>query len=377
MKKLFSAIAAIVATAGLSMALAAPAGAANETATANLTMTPQNGKLFKQAHKPVNWRLDVEVKAPWPASPKVLPMKQVSIDFPKDMKFVPKKNTPVCPNSQIGPPPVNLNVDPNTAIARCPGAVLGNGTAGLYLAQNNSAVGPNLTDPELVVFNGGRTGNGLPKVKIYGYSKGTGAGIYMEGVLRGGNLTISIPVLTFDSAVGDFNLNIPGTNNPNANRRGKDRTYVQTKCSSGTWQTTARFTLGTRDTAGNPTSLDSTVVAPTDTTNCVGLNGRANLKVQKVKGPKKLKRGQTKAYRVRVKNRGTRVAQGMNIAVRGKWVKNRKQRVGKLAPGQAKTFKVRAGINRKAKKGKRTVIKFRTNAKQTKAVVGKARVRVR
>ncbi|MGK2931244.1 MAG: hypothetical protein ACSLFD_00455, partial [Solirubrobacterales bacterium] len=234
MKRLFAVMTGIAAAAFMTLSLAGPANAADETATAKFGLTPQQGKFSKTERSPANWRTEVEIKAPFPASPKVQPMKKVTETFPLDMTFNPKANTPVCPDSQVGPD-ADLNFEPNTIIARCPKAVIGNGLAELYLAGNNSATGPTLPDPVLIIFNGGENGAGNPKMKIYGYSAGTGVGIYMEGALIKGELEVAIPRLSFDSATGYFDLNIPGDESEFANRRGVDKTYVQAKCSTGKW----------------------------------------------------------------------------------------------------------------------------------------------
>jgi hypothetical protein len=364
MKRFKAVAASLVAAAFVSASIAGSASASGEVAEVDLTMAPQNGKLFKNAVKPVNWRLDVKISAPYPENPKVLPMKRVKTTFPKDMVFDPKKNTPVCGDSQIGPPPVNLNVEPDEAIARCPKAVLGNGTAELYLAQNNGPNGANLKDPVLVVFNGGENSKGQAVIKIYGYSKGTGAGVYMEGALVNGVLDIQIPVLTFDSGTGEFNLNIPGRNSEFKNRRGVDPTYVQAKCSTGTWLTNAQFTLGTRDTAGNPTGPDSVINAPQDSTECVGVAGKAKLKV-KAKGPGKAKAGKKATYKVTLKNTGADVAKGVKVKASGKGAKG-SAKAGNIAPGKSKTVKVKVKFTKKGK----SKVAFKATGKKTKA--GKA-----
>ncbi len=363
--KRFKAVAvSLVAAAFVSASLAGSASASGEVAEVGLTMSPQGGKLYKQVNTPVNWRLDVKMSAAYPANPKILPLKNVKVTFPKDMAFNPKKSTPVCGDDQIGPPPVNLNVAPDVAIARCPGAVLGNGTAQLYLAQNNSANGANLPDPVLVVFNGGENSKGQPVIKIYGFSKSTGAGVYMEGALVNGVLDISIPVLSFDSAVGEFNLNIPGSNSEFANRRGVDKTYVEAKCSTGTWLTNAQFTLGTRDTAGNPTSPDSVIDAPQATTTCDGITGKAKLGV-KVKGAGSAKAGKKVTYKVTVKNTGNVPASGVKVNASGKGAKG-SANGGTIAPGKSKTVKVKVKFTKKGK----SKVTFKATGKQTTA--GKA-----
>ncbi|MGK2954103.1 MAG: CARDB domain-containing protein [Solirubrobacterales bacterium] len=335
---------AIAATASLSMA--GGAAASGEVASADLKMTPQSGQLYTDVKKPVNWRVDVEITAPYPANPSVLPMKQVTIDFPKDMSFNPKSNTPVCADDKVGPN-ANLSFPPDTIIARCPTAVLGNGTSGLYLAKANGAAGPNLTDPVLIVFNGGKNSKGQPRLKIYGYSAGTGAGIYMEGALIDGKLDIKIPVLSFDSAVGDFNLNIPGSSAPEANRRGVDKTYVQSTCSKGKWLTNASFVLGTRDSAGSPTSPDTFLDAPEVTTACAGVPG-SKLGTPKVSGPSKVKKGKKGTYKVTIKNTGGVNVGNVKVVASGKGVKG-SVKAGNIAKGKSKTVKVKVKFNKKGK----------------------------
>lgn len=376
-------IALIAGEVGLAL-LPPPALGADETATTTFTLKAKAGRFYKQARKPANLSLGVEITAPYPASPTVLPMKKVTIDFPTDMKFVPKRNFPVCPDNRIGPPPVNLSVAPRTAIARCPKAVLGNGTAELYLARANSPSGPTLKDPVLVLFNGGRTRSGLPRIKIYGYSKGTGAGVYMGGVLRrDGTLAMSIPVLSLDSAVGRFDLEIPATRPIVYNNRsvpgsvGLDRTYVQARCSTGTWNLTADFVLGTRDDAGNPTSPNSYVPAPPVSGNCVGRAGHAHLKWVKVAGPHRMRRGQKGNFKVRVTNNGTAVMKRIRIVARGRWVRRNVRKPGSLWPGRTRWVKVPVRLTRRAKRHRATVVKFRVSAAKVKAKVGRKRVRVR
>ena len=338
---------AVAVVAALSITGAAQAS--GEVASSALTMTPQSPPLYKDAKTPVNWRLEVKIEAPFPANPKVLPMKQVTVNFPKDMSFNPDPKTPICGDDQVGPAPVNLSVPPDTVIARCPDSVLGNGTAKLYLAQNNGPNGPNLPDPVLVVFNGGKNAQGQPKLKIYGYSAQTKAGIYMEGALINGELDIKIPVLTFDSAVGEFNLNIPGSNAAEANRRGVDKGYVQASCSTGEWLTNASFVLGTRNTAGNPTSPDVNISAPEAKTACEGVaGGKAAFGKPKVKGPAKAKKGKKTTYKVTVKNTGKSSITGVKVVASGKGAKG-KASAGTLAGGKSKTVKVKVKFSKKGK----------------------------
>lgn len=358
MKRVLAFVASLAVAAIAAMSMAGAASATGEVAEADLNMTAQSGGLYTNALKPVNWRVDVKVTAPFPANPTILPLKKVSLDFTTDMKFVPKNGFPVCGDDKVGPPPVNMSVPPATIIQRCPDAVLGNGSAELHLAKVNYANGPNLKDPVLIVFNGGKTSSGLPKIKIYGFSKGTGAGIFMEGVLQpDGKLDILIPVLTYDSAVGRFDLNIPGTEPVKYNNAdvpgsmGLDKTYVQAKCSTGHWDMTAKFTLGERDTAGEPIGTESVIDAPPVSKTCVGTPStpqKAKLAKPKVKGAAKAKRGKKVTYRVTVKNSGKAAAKGVKIAAKGKGAKGA-AKVGTIAAGKSKTVKVKVKFTKKGK----------------------------
>ncbi|MGK2954102.1 MAG: hypothetical protein ACSLFI_00265, partial [Solirubrobacterales bacterium] len=304
MRKSFAVLSGIAAAACMSLALAGPANATNETATVTSTMTPQSGPISKTERTPMNSTIEVEIKAPFPASPKVQPLKETLIHYPTDMTFNPDPDTPVCPDNLVGPT-TNLSFPPDTIIARCPGSVIGNGTSDLYLAQANSAAGPNLNDPVLIIFNGGKNTEGNARIKIYGYSAGTAAGVYMDGVLEdNGDLRVKIPVLSFDSGTGRYDLNIPGSNVAEENRRGVDKNYVQAKCSTGVWHTSAEFTLGTRDTAGNPTSADYVAEAET-TQECKGVvTEKGKYGSVKVKGPSSVKKGKKGSYKVTLKNSG-------------------------------------------------------------------------
>lgn len=357
------------------LAFSIPAKAADETATVEMSMSPNStSTLYKEAYKPVNMRIGVEVKAPYPASLTVQPIKNVKVKFPGEMKFVPG-NTAVCPDSKIGKE-VDTSFDPVTLAKKCPNSVIGNGTAGLYLARGNSASGPTLTDPLLTIFNAGYQ-NGRPRIKILGYSSGTGVGIYMEGYLTKDNyLSINIPVLSYDSAIGDFNLNFPGYSTATApSLKGKNKSYVQAKCSSGSWATSADFTLGTRDTAGEPIS-PSTFANASVTTPCVGAKGTSKLGYVKVAGSKKIKAKKAKTYKVTLRNPGTATTKFVKIKVSGFGVVTRTQKVSSLAPGQVKTFNVKAKLNSKAKKGKKVTIKFRASANGVAAKTGSIKVKV-
>ncbi len=314
------------------------ASAAGERAVHDFMMTPQNGSFYREAPRPASWRVSVEVKAPYPESPRILPMKEVRADFPDEMSFNPSPKMDICADDQIGPPPVNLNVPPEEAIARCPGSVLGNGTSHLYLGGTISAMGPNL-EADLVLFNGGRDSAGLPILKMYGFSKSVGAGVYMVGVLDKSILKVSIPYLPFDSAVGDFDLHIPGVGHPVSGRHGLDPAYVRTTCRTGEWNGGAQFTLGTRDTAGNPTSADSVIDGAPLVVPCQGLRGNAKVSVG-LRGPSGVRAGRRVPYRIVLGNSGTATAKGLKIELRSRGVLLRRKAVP-VPPGQDRAMKVK------------------------------------
>ncbi|MGK2933113.1 MAG: CARDB domain-containing protein [Solirubrobacterales bacterium] len=330
---------------------AVPAQGSGETSTYDFSMTPQQGSLSKTVKKPVDWRVEVSINAPFPQNPTVLPLKEIRANFPGEMTFNPDPKMPVCPDSQVGPN-ADLNFEPNTIIKRCPDSVVGNGVAYLYLARANSASGPGLKDAVLVAFNGGRNSQGQPVLKIYGYSSGVQTGVYMEGTLSGRKLTVPIPVLAFDSAVGYFDLNIPGSNSKVANRRGQTSDYVQTTCRQSPWKGDTEFTLGTRDTAGNPSSPDSILRPAPIQVPCKGTDGgggsggKGKLKGVKIKGPGKVKKGAKGTFKVTFKNSGKSKATGLKVTASGKGAKG-SVKAGSLAPGRKKTVKVKVKYSKK------------------------------
>ncbi len=331
--------AAVVAVlvAALSLTASAPAIAADETARADISMSPSTGKLFREAPRPVNWRVEAEVSAP-PSSSLVLPMKRIRVTFPEEMSFHPDPSMPVCPDSMVGPPPTYISEPPEVIVARCPDAVLGNGSSTVYLAALNRPEGPGLTDGELVMFNGGRNPDGSPRLKVYGFSASLATGIYFEGRMKKNILDVDIGQLPVDSAVGSFDLNIPGVASPYPGRRGKDPGYVRATCADGEWLGFADFTLGQRDSDGSAIGAENVVRSNDVTKPCQGLRGWARVKVV---GSRRLngKRSGDR-YRVTVRNVGTASARGAVIKVRGPGLRG-KARLGRMAPGRKRTLTIK------------------------------------
>ncbi|MGA7396105.1 MAG: hypothetical protein WBW62_01530 [Solirubrobacterales bacterium] len=336
----------VLAVATFFAAAAGTAGAAEEQATGNLTMNSQSGKLFRDAYRPVNWTATVAMTAPYPDSPLVQPIKRVIADFPEDMTFSPSKKTPVCGDSAIGPPPVNMSVPTDVAIERCPNSVIGNGTTGIYFGKSNSPQGPTLKNVSLVVFNGGFDPQGRPVMKIHGYSEVAQVGTFMVGTLKGNHLEVDVPYLPADSASAEFQLEIPGSASPFPNRRGTDPGYVVAKCSAGTWDTNTSLLVGARDATGRPVGGESTVIAPTSRQTCVGARGKAKFGSLGISGPGKAKPGRSTIYRLKVRNRGTADVKALTLKASGGGVKG-KTKIGLIRAESSKVVKLKVRFPRR------------------------------
>jgi hypothetical protein len=367
LKKSFVLLVAMVT----SFAVASSANGANETVTATTTITGKSGKLFKEKNVAAKLNVHAEVTTP-SSSPSVLPMKNVKITFPAGMTFRPNNSkTPVCSDRQLSGSS-NL-ADPAGVVDACKRSVVGSGTAAIYLAKVNlpSAL---ITDPILIAFNAGKTGNGQPKVKIYGYSDRTHVGILMNGTLKGSVLDMAVPVLSSDSAVKYFDLNFPGgtLSRPElgVNVRGLDPNFVQARCGTGVLKTNAVFELGERSyPGGQPIGPTTTVVSPQTTQPCTGLAGHPKLTAKVVKRPRAVRNGRKGFFRIYVKNHGTATAKRVFVFAPGA-----KKKVGFVAPGRGKTVGVRAKV--RGRKGSVKKIKFVVKGKGVNARTF-AKVRVR
>ena len=339
----------------LVLAPAAPALAAGETARADIAMSPSAGKLYRELPRPVNWRVEAEITAP-PESPLVLPMKFIRTVFPEEMSFNPDPAMPACPDSAVGPPPTYISEPPETIIARCPDSVLGNGSSTVYLASINRPEGPGLTDGDLVMFNGGRYRDGSPRLKVYGFSASLATGTYFEGRMRKNVLRVEIAQLAVDSAVGSFDLNIPGSSSPFPARRGKDPGYVRATCADGQWSGFSEFTLGRRDSDSSPIGAESIVRSNDVVKPCSGKRGRARLEVvatRKVAG----KRGRER-YRVSVRNLGTASARDVLVKADGRGFRG-KARIGRIPPRKVRAAAVAVARGSAASGTPRFRLRFR------------------
>jgi hypothetical protein len=339
-------------------AIPSMANASEEFAEADVNFQPRTAPtFFNNAFSPADWTVETAIKLPgtFPTYPKIIPMKVADIGLPPSsaVTFNPSASMPVCPDDQLGPPPTSNSIPVPNMLARCPDALIGNGTAVFGLAKSTN---PTATrDGEILVFNGGRVG-GLPKLKVYAYSYDTSVGIYTSAILQpDGQLRFEIPQLTSDSAVRSLNLSIPGrkiviekplfgltvTLPP-----GKDPNYVQAKCVNNAgfpWSTD--FTLGERDNGGNPINDPEFTVSDAGTAPCTGVAAVARIGSVRVSGPSKVKRNRSVAYRVTVRNSGTRTATGVKLKISGRGVSIGAP-VGNINPGASRTVKVRVKLRK-------------------------------
>lgn len=353
-------------------ALVSNANAAGETVAATTTIAPKGGKFYRQANVASDLKIRAEVTTP-ESSPTVNPLKNVKVTFPAGMTFNPNNNrTPVCPDNRLNQQS-NL-ADPAGIVAACPRSVVGSGTAAIIIAKVNLP-GALISDPVLIAFNAGRTAQGQPRLKIYGYSKFTNVGILMDGVLRGRVLDIAVPVLSNDSAVKYFELEFPGPvlNRPDIdiNVRGLDPNYVQARCASSPLRTNASFELGERTyPGGQPIGPTTTVVSPETTQNCNGLAGNPRLRAVRVAGPNVVRRGRPAVFRVVVRNTGTAPARNVVVTTN----RGGRARGGNIAAGGQRAIAVRVPI--RARQNTRLAIRFIARAGNQRAAAVK-RVRVR
>lgn len=266
--------AGVVATCvGLVLALLLSAGAAIASITVGpngekvktfFDLTSRTGSFYQSSKVASNLTVNFEIGAPY-TSPQqdILPVKQMTFDMPSDITFHPASTLPVCPNSKVGPD-IDLSIPPKTVIARCPGSVIGNGTAQIYQSHKNLSTGPQLRDIIIVIFHGGYAPSGphqgRPRLKFYSFTKGMNAGWYMGSVIQqSGTITIPVPVLWWDSGLARFEFKIPSretpivyNGSPVAGSVGQDVNYVRAQCSERFWSMPARFLLGYRLDDGSP-----------------------------------------------------------------------------------------------------------------------------
>lgn len=357
MKKAF----AIAVAAFVSLLMVSTAQAANEEPVAKTTIKPQLKSLFKKTATPVDLTIRADVDSP-ATEVKIMPMKNTLIKFPKGINFNPKPNMPVCTDAKLNAQ--SALGDPAAVVNDCKDSVVGTGTSTILLFQSKAAA---LDDPILVIFNAGKSANGNPKIKIYGYSQGTTVGILMTGELKNGVLDVAIPVLSYDSSVKYYQFDIPGKtlNRPelNVKAKGLDQTYVTATCPTGVLKTDGEFTFGTRDPGtGQDTSPEYTISSPETTQNCKGLPGKPSAKLSlKVKGPAKVKSGKKGTFKVTLKNTGVLDATGVKVTSTG----GGKASAGTIKAGKSKTVNVKAKVS--GRKGAKKTLVFKAKGKGVSA----------
>jgi hypothetical protein len=336
-------IASVVAIVPSMQARASEPG---EVAFSTLEMSPIGGKLYREARVPVEWRVQAEISAPFPEVPKVRPIKTITAAFPSEMAFAPAPDLPICPDRILSPSASSLGVPAAEMIRKCPLALIGNGRAKLYLAANNSASGPQLENTELVIFYGGRSASGTARLKVYGFDPEVNAGVYMEGTWTDNVLEVSIPKLPFGTSTGFFELAIPGRNNGFPSRVGRDPGFVRANCPNGFWAGTSEFLLGDRLDSGEPSGEEALVRAPDFRSDCVGLDGKAALRLTTPGGSKPV--GRRASLSVLVTNPGTATARDIRLRVSGKGVRQSTPlpTVSSLAPGASRRVKARVSFVR-------------------------------
>ena len=355
----------------LAFALALPgmASAGEQTLTAGFSLTPQSGQFLNNGFTPANWTVDNSVATVDPLEPEILPTKKIDLTLPpsSQMTFNPG-NLAVCPDSAVNPG--NVSVPVPTIVARCPDAVIGNGTAKFVLNRNNLSPQAVL-DGVVVVFNGGLQ-NGRPLVKIYAYSYDTMVGIYSEAALQtDGSLDFNIPQLSFDSSVSELNLALPSQNitlnnqGPGAETvvlpKGEKSDYVQAKCSTGSFNWATDFTFGTRDNDGTPTSPD-TFASDAGSQACTGVAGKGRVANVKVKLKNRRLRACKKArIGVTVRNGGNATLKKVRVKMRT----NRKRLIKLPRRVVFKNIKP-GGRNSKSKK---VVVRAKCKAKRKKVKI--------
>lgn len=367
MKKVF----AIAVAAVMSLLMVSTAQAGNETVTASTTISPQKGSLYQAYPTSANLTIRADVVVP-DAETTVTPMKNTLTRLPDGLSFNPNsKVTPTCGNDKLNAQsPLGT---PTAIVGACADSVVGTGTSAIYLAKFKANL---LKDPILVIFNAGVSKSGNPMIKIYGFSKGTGVGILMTGTLNGRVLDIAVPVLSYDSAVANFNLNFPGEplNRPDIgiNTRGLDANYVQARCANGSQVTNAVFQLGQRDAStGAEIGPTTTIEAPQSTRNCNGQAGRARLNGLRINGPNAVRNGRQGNFRITVRNPGTAIAR--NVVVRTNRGGN--VRIGQIAPGATRNARINVRI--RGNRNSRVAVRFTVRSSNANNVSQVRRVRVR
>lgn len=333
------------------LAFSPGARASGETADASLELAPRDTTFYSNAFSPADWRMRAEVSAPNPPNTALLPTRKITLRLPDKTRMRFQPPSVVCPNNLVGPPPTNVSVPVPTIVARCPGAVVGNGEATFLLAGNNMP-GAELQG-QVVLFNGGMR-NGNPLVKFYAFSYSTNVGIYTEGeLLPSGQMNIEFPVLSYDSAVNSLDVSIPSRDKnvyiPVIDKfiklpGGQASGFVQARCLENEFPFSADFLLGERLQDGTPTGPAVELNNIGSAISCTGEVAQPRLEKPVLLGSSKPKRKAT--YRVHIQNSGYAALQGVRVVALGA---QGSVRIGPIAGRSSRTVRLPVQFSRSGK----------------------------
>lgn len=312
--------------APLAAMLLFPSLAWGETASTTTTLRPLGSTFYSNAWGSAEWSLRTSTEAP-PEQAGLLPTQKITLQLPGSAKLHWQPGSVSCPDNKIGPPPVNISVPLEQIMKRCPEALLGNGSASFLLAGQNKPDIPSIQlRAPVLAFDGGRVG-GNPRIKFWAFSYDTGVGIYTEGILQpSGRVEISLPVLSFDSAVNALGFSIPSKPQPffvSAQNKtitlpaGRNKNFVRARCTDGSFPFEASFLLGQRTSDGAPSGPTEDVSAPAENISCTGSIAKASISRISVEGPAKVSKGASATYRVLVQNQGGLEAREVRVRVQG------------------------------------------------------------
>jgi hypothetical protein len=128
---------------------------------------------------------------------------------------------------------------------------------------------------------------------------------------------------------------------------------VRANCPNGFWAGTSEFLLGDRLDSGEPSGEEALVRAPDFRSDCVGLDGKAALRLTTPGGSKPV--GRRASLSVLVTNPGTATARGIKLRIRGRGVNTTAElpSIEVLAPGATRKVTARVSFSRKGRTGLR------------------------
>lgn len=218
------------------------AGAANGALVkvGNLVLTADGGFtpriLPRSSYAPINFEGEANLRAVDGSVPP--PLQQLVLDFDRDGRLT-TAGIPICQPSQLE------EVTPQEARRRCPGAIVGTGSAEAMIGLQGQP--PVLTSSPITLFNGPRL-EGKSTIILHARTTFPAVQNFVITIpieKRGGafryRATVDLPpiaggagsIVHLDAAVGKrYRLG------------GKPRSYVAARCGDGVLRTNGRFTFG-------------------------------------------------------------------------------------------------------------------------------------